>query len=138
MPERSKTTVLSFDFGLRRIGVAVGHADTHIAQPLGTLSATRGKPDWRAIAQLIDEWTVQAFVIGLPLDPNGETQPITRSAQRFGRRLAEQFPLPIYWVDERYSTRIAKQHYQAHLNQDLDAKAACLILEQWFDQDTPS
>ncbi len=130
--------VLGFDFGMRRIGVAVGQLITHTANPLEILAADNGTPNWEAIQQLIDTWHVDAIVVGIPLNMDGTEQNITLSARQFAKQLANQFHLPVYEVDERLTTKEAKRqlHEQGVKNLDLkyiDSYAAKLILESWLN-----
>ena len=104
---------LAFDFGLRRIGVASG---------------TLKGGDFDAIAALIQTWQPDALVIGVPRHPDGAPHEMTAKAQNFGRRLAGRYHLPVFEVDERY-TSVEAEGQGAH---DVDAAAAALILEQFF------
>lgn len=120
-------SLLAFDFGLRRTGVAVGNAYLKSAQPITTLRQS-GDARFDAIARLIQEWQPDALVIGVPFHPNGAEHEMTAHARRFGRQLKGRFHLPVFEVDERY-TSVAAQGEGAR---DLDAAAAALILEQFF------
>lgn len=128
--------VLGFDFGLRRIGAAVGQTITCSANPLAPLPAERGKPDWQAVAQLIATWRPQALLVGLPYQLDGSEQAISFAARQFARLLKEQFNLPVFLVDERLTTREAKRRLiesGARLQEvSVDSYAAKLILEQWM------
>lgn len=115
---------LAFDFGLKHIGVASGTRLLGAAVPRGTL---RGG-DFDGIAALIKTWQPEALVIGVPRHPDGAAHEMTAKAQGFGRRLAGRFHLPVFEVDERY-TSVDAQDAGA---QDIDAAAAALILEQFF------
>jgi putative Holliday junction resolvase len=94
-------TLLAFDFGLKRIGVAVGQTQTRSASRLTTVSVKREHPDWTAIAKLIEIWTPDALVVGLPLNMDGSEQEMTLRAKRFGRQLEGRFGLPVHLVSER-------------------------------------
>ncbi len=115
---------LAFDFGLRRIGVASGTRLLGAAEPRGTLKGG----DFDAIAALIQTWQPDALVIGVPRHPDGAPHEMTAKAQNFGRRLAGRYHLPVFEVDERY-TSVEAEAEGAH---DVDAAAAALILEQFF------
>ncbi len=128
---------MAFDFGLRRIGVAVGQAGLDNGRELTTLAAREGIPDWAAIAALLAEWEPAVLLVGEPLTLDGEEQPMTAAARRFGRRLHGRFGLPVTMVDERLTTRAAHaelgERGQAdHDYEDLDRVAARLILETWL------
>jgi putative Holliday junction resolvase len=130
-------TLLAFDFGLKRIGVAVGQTQTRSANPLKTVAVEREHPDWRAIAALIDTWAPDALVVGLPLNMDSTEQDMTLRARRFGRQLEGRFGLPVHLVDERISTREARSrlHRQGRAEDDADPVAAQVILEDWFSED---
>ena len=119
-------TLLAFDFGKKRIGVAVGNSLTQQAQALSIISFASTNERFARIQNLIQEWQPQALVVGLPRHPDGAPHEMTEAAQRFGQQLHGRFHLPVYWVDERY-TSVAVQN--GH-----DALAAALILEQYFSE----
>jgi putative Holliday junction resolvase len=123
-------TFLAFDFSLRRVGVATGNSLTRSATPLKTLSSDGGDARWDAIARLVEQWQPSALVVGVPVHPDGATHDNTRRAQRFARRLAARFGLPVHEVDERYTTVEARTAGA----RDADAAAAALILEQFLRQ----
>lgn len=134
--------VLGFDFGMRRIGVAVGSGVSGSAQALTTLHHSGDGPDWQAVARLVDEWRPQALVVGLPLLESGEEQPITGHARWFMRKLAGQFDLPIHEADERFTSTEALARIRTErasgarrkrlAKGDSDAMAAQIILESWL------
>lgn len=126
----SKQTILCFDHGEKRIGVAVGQSVSATATPLEIIKTRQGKPDWQGIERLIKEWQPDAFVVGKPLTMDGESQPATLAAEKFARQLHGRHPLPVYFADERLSTYEARQRLNS--SYDLDAHAAQLILESWF------
>ena len=98
---------LGFDYGKRHTGVAVGSDHSRLAQPVALLSARGSEPDWDAIERLLREWKPQALVVGLPLNMDGSENAMTRAARRFGSQLAARYNLPVHWVDERLSSRVA-------------------------------
>ena len=118
---------LAFDFGTRRIGVAVGNTLLGAARPLKTVVA-EGKAHFVAIAALIAEWQPDALVVGVPFHPDGAAHDNTRRARRFARQLHGRFGLPVHEVDERYTTTEAL----AQGARDTDAAAAALILDQFL------
>lgn len=142
-PPQTPQTYLCFDYGARRIGVAVGETLTRAARPLATL-ANGESPDWRALEQVVRDWLPAGLVVGLPLDDDGREQPITASARRFSEALRERFALPVHLADERYSSRAADaelRHARASGRMpkrvrkgDRDGQAARLILEQWLSE----
>jgi len=120
-------TFLALDFGLKRTGVAVGSRMTACATPQGTIKA-EGDARFVQIAARISEWQPDALVVGIPFHPDGAAHDNTRLAQRFSRQLQGRFGLPVFEVDERYSTTEALQAGAP----DADAAAACIILEQFL------
>ena len=102
-------TFLAFDYGEKYIGVAVGSRHTRQAEPLTTLRGSAKNPDWVRISRLIGEWHPDALVVGLPLNMDGSTNPMTRAARAFGQRLQDRYNLPVHMVDERLSTLAARE-----------------------------
>jgi putative Holliday junction resolvase len=142
MPERAARTILAFDFGLKRVGVAVGEAELGTAHPLPGIAAS-GAPLIAAVARLVDEWHPAQLVVGLPLGEDGTEHGMTRHAQRFARQLEGRFKLPVALVDERYTSAEAESRMrnaagarrtaQASRARALDSQAAQLILEQYLN-----
>ena len=126
VPARCQT-FLAFDVGLKRTGVASGNRLTRSATPQGTLLA-QGDERLAKAAQRIREWQPDALVVGVPFHPDGRAHENTAMARRFARRLQAQHGLPVFEVDERYSTTEA----HARGAKDADAEAACIILEQFL------
>lgn len=142
-------TLLGFDFGKKRIGVAVGQEVTATASPLETVRAREGKPDWTAITRLINDWQANALVVGLPLNMDDTEQEMTRAARRFANQLKGRYHLPVFMTDERLSSVAAEQvldgdtlsptrprsNKQAkRRNELIDQIAAQLILTTFFNQ----
>jgi len=126
MPERG--TILAFDFGLKRIGVAVGEPELRTAHPLPAIQR------FNQISSLISEWNPAALVVGRPTSVSGEPHRATRQAEDFARRLEKRFKLPVARVDERYTSVEAESRLKGMKNKAIDSVAAQLILEQYFDQ----
>ena len=120
-------SLLAFDFGTRRIGVAKGHVMLKQAEPLRAITAS-GDARFDAIARLLKEWQPDAFVIGVPRHPDGVEHEMTAAARKFGRQLKSRFRLRVYEVDERY-TSVEAESLGAR---DVDSTSAALILEQYF------
>lgn len=118
---------LALDFGLKRTGLAVGNRLMKTAQPQGSIHA-EGDARFTKIANTIREWQPDALVIGVPFHPDGAEHENTRRARKFGRQLAGRFKLPVFEVDERYSTTEALSLGA----KDADAMSACIILEQFL------
>ena len=119
---------LAFDFGAKRTGVASGNRVLGTASPVTTIRAESAEARFAAVAKLIAEWQPQALVIGVPYHPDGAAHENTARALKFGRQLRGRFNLPVYEVDERYSTTEAL----AGGAKDADAASACIILEQFL------
>lgn len=118
---------MAFDFGTRRVGVAVGNTLLGLASPLRTIDA-QGAPRFDAIGALIAQWQPDALVVGVPRHPDGAAHQNTDRAQRFGRQLHGRFRLPVHEVDERYTSVEA----EANGARDIDAASAALLLEQFL------
>lgn len=125
-------TLLGFDYGEKRIGVAVGQTLTATATPLTTVPVTRNQPDWQQISELISTWQPDALVVGMPLTMTDDTQPLTELAARFARQLEGRYHLPVYTADERLSSREARQRIRSSHN--VDPVAAQVILETWLSE----
>ena len=127
-------TLLCFDFGKKRIGVAVGQTLTRTASPLCTIQVNKGIPDWDSISELINSWSPDVLIVGKPLNMNGSGQKMTTAANRFFTQLEERFDMPVYQSDERLSS------YEARLRKktdtELDPIAAQVILETWLSENS--
>ncbi len=130
--------LLGFDFGMKRIGVAVGQTITKTARPLDTIHAKQGKPNWDAIKKLIKKWVPDALVVGIPLNMNGTEQPMSEHARHFAAQLREMYHLPVHEIDERLTTKDAREKlfdsggFKALQGGQVDRVAAQLILQNWF------
>jgi len=122
--------VMAFDYGTRRVGVAVGNSITRAGQALKTIAALNADTLFQEIERLLIEWQPNQLVVGLPTHPDGAEHEMTAKARRFGNQLQGRFNLPINWVDERYSSVVLDGDADMHDN--LDAHSAALILEQYF------
>jgi len=136
-------TLLGFDYGKRRIGIAVGQELTASSSPLATVYVKDSTPDWTAITKHIDEWRADALVVGIPFNMDGSKHEMTQSARRFARQLEERYHLPVCTVDERLSS-VEAEHI---LNESekkprgfkqkkemIDQVAAQLILNTYFNE----
>ena len=139
----SAQRVLGFDFGLRRIGVAVGNELTGTSQSVVTVDCSGDRPNWKHIAELVEEWQPKKLVVGLPLSMDGSENTMSQLARNFATQLSQRLQLPICLVDERLSSnqadvilrestakgkKIKKKHLQAR-----DNLAARLILQTYFE-----
>ncbi len=130
--------ILGFDYGERRIGIAVGENQTRTVHPLTTLPCRNGKPDWAAIRGLLEEWQPVRLIVGLPLHMDGKEQPMTKRAKRFGNQLQGRFGLPVSYADERLTSVEATQLLGPQGARDAtatDKVAAQLILQGWLEQE---
>lgn len=138
-------TYLGFDFGSKKIGMAVGQLATQIASPLETLKSPNQVPNWQKISQLIAEWQPDGLIVGISRQADGSDNPITPRMLKFCRQLNGRYQLPVFQVDEALSTFEAKQmlYDDLHVNASKlwavqDQLAAQLILQSWLNQYTKS
>jgi putative Holliday junction resolvase len=138
--------VLAFDFGHRRIGVACGDTVSRTAAPLDAVPAGMRGPRWEVIDVLLREWQPALIVVGLPYNVDGSDSTQTRDARSFATEVARRYRLQVVLVDERYSSREAEARLKSARESglrrrrvakaDVDAAAACVILERWFTEET--
>ncbi len=149
LPDRTLTraeTILGFDFGERRIGVAVGNTLTGGASPVTIVQATETQVRFAKLGQLIAQWCPDRLVVGRPTHSDGKPLPVTARCERFARQLQGRFGKPVHLVDENYSTTSARAlddeartGYRGRASrEDEDAAAAAIVLQQWLDQPTPA
>ncbi len=119
--------VLGFDFGMRRVGVAIGNRLTRHARPLTTIDAVAADARWQSLSALIDEWEPAQLAVGIPRHPDGTPHAMTARCERFARQLEGRYRLPVARIDERYSSAVVEGEA------DVDAAAAAVILQQWLD-----
>lgn len=133
-------TLLAFDFGTKRIGVAVGNSITGTARPLTTVREEKNDTRFAAVAALLAEWQPAALVVGLPCNDDGTPHEMTQLCRRFANRLKGRFNLPVILVDERYTSAAASSELDAAgvhgIKQKplLDQYAAQQILQAYFDE----
>lgn len=149
MPENERSAAapplvaLAFDFGRKRIGVATGDSVTRSASPLTTLTCGTAGVDWAAIARLVEQWRPATLVVGLPANADGTPAELTEPARQFARELEKRHGIDTVTVDERWSSLDASEALrQARSSgartrrvrrEDVDAAAACVILERWLE-----
>ena len=147
MPERGPappvTIVLALDFGLRRIGIASGDTLTRSARPRGIIGNGPAGPDWSALQKLIDDLRPARLAVGEPYNADGSESPLTGTARRFAAELQHRCSLPVDLVDERWSSQDAEERLRTARASglrgrrvtaaDVDATAAAVILERWFE-----
>ncbi len=132
-------TLLAFDFGVKRVGVAVGETATRLAHPLEAIATESNDARFEAIARLVAEWRPVGFVVGQPRHPDGGEHEIARLAGRFGRRLHGRFGLPVAYVDETLTSAEAESQLREAGRRpngrgDVDTLAATLILQGYLDR----
>ena len=130
MKKSAELTVMAFDFGTRRIGVAVGNTLTCLGQPIKTIPESSADTAFKVIERLLKEWQPNCLVVGLPCHPDGAEHEMSAKARRFGNQLHGRFHLPVEWVDERYTSAVLEG--DPNMRDNLDAESAALILEQYF------
>ena len=137
----SAQTLLAFDYGTHKIGVAAGQGITRTASALPVLKANAGEPDWQQLDLLVSQWKPGAFVIGMPYNMDGSENVMTVRALAFARKLEEKYSRPCHTIDERLSTREAKDLSRSNAEAGgrkfndkslVDSFAAQLILESWL------
>ncbi|HSN21694.1 MAG TPA: Holliday junction resolvase RuvX [Usitatibacter sp.] len=137
-PRALAGTLLGFDFGERRIGVAVGEPSVGIANPLRAIDAAANHERFREIARLVEEWKPAGFVVGRPRHADGSPHAVAKLAEKFARRLAARHGLPVAFVDETLSSAEAESRLRATRTRaaragDVDAMAAAVILQAYLD-----
>ena len=133
---------LGFDYGEKRIGVACGKTITRSVMPVAWVSNHSGTPDWASLDTQISEWQPVGLVVGEPLDTEGHDQEITRQARGFAKRLGKRYKLPVFMIDERYSSIEASRTLKNSRSlgargktrrSDMDRIAAAVLLQRWLD-----
>jgi putative Holliday junction resolvase len=123
-------TLLAFDFGLKRIGVAIGNTLIRQAQPLTVINAATNDAKFAELGKLIAQWETRRCVVGLPSHPDGVEHEMTVRCRRFANQLHGRFGVDTVLVDERYSSAVIRQRQ----GEIIDAEAAAIILQQYFDE----
>lgn len=133
-------TLMAFDYGKKRIGLAVGQRLLQSGNGIGYINATDGKPNWEQLDAYVKEWQPDGFVVGLPLNMDGSVSDMSKRANKFSNRLHGRYGKPSFTIDERLSTFAAKeearsQGHKGHYKSDpVDALAAQFILESWLHE----
>jgi putative Holliday junction resolvase len=134
---------IAFDFGEKRIGVAVGDTSIGLATPLEVVANHHGRPDWDKISQLVEQWQPAGFVVGLPISEDGQTQRALPLSNAFSNHLKKRYARPVFRCDERFSSIEASRviaenrkrgQRRKSKREDTDKVAAAVILELWFCQ----
>ncbi|RLA04991.1 MAG: Holliday junction resolvase RuvX [Gammaproteobacteria bacterium] len=136
----SSKCIVAFDYGEKRIGVAIGQSITETANPLKALNANSGQPNWQEVEKILKEWQPDFLVVGLPLNMDGTEQLLTKRATKFSNRLEGRFGIKVKMMDERLTSVEAREQlfsssgYKGLQKNSIDSQAACLILESWFHE----
>lgn len=130
MPDKTVNVVIGFDFGLKRIGVAVGQTITQTASPVDIVNSRDGRPDLDRITQLFETWQPDAIVVGLPMRLDGSEQALTQPARKFGQRLSGRYQRPVHYIEEQLSSIEAEN--RDIKRQHIDDHAAQIILQNWL------
>lgn len=130
---REATSLFGFDFGERRIGVAVGQTITRSATPLGIIGVRDGQPDWAALTQMVRDYEPQLFLVGMPTHDNGSRHALANRVERFCRQLHERYQLPVETINE-FLTSVEAERRADAITAQVDALAAQVILETWFNE----
>lgn len=143
MSGQQRPAVLAFDYGLRRIGIAVGNVLTSTAEALCTVRADRGVPDWDSLTRHVNAWQPGIAVVGVPCNMDGSPGELTRPAEEFAAEVAARFGIEVVTVDERLSSREAEDMLRRGRRagtigrrirrEDVDKEAARVLLRQWLD-----
>ena len=132
-------TLIGFDFGSRRIGVAVGETSTRIASPLTAIEGEANEQRFEAIGRIVEEWHPKGFVVGRPKHSDGSEHAVAKLAEKFARRLEARYGVPVAFVDETLTSAEAESSLRATRTRagrksDVDALAAALILQSYLDE----
>lgn len=136
-------TLLAFDFGLARTGIAIGNTLTRVATPLCVLHSRDEKPDWQSITKVITEWQPKRLIVGMPTYLDGSKSEMTLKTERFCRQLAGRYTLPVETINEQLSSLEAEQRLKQSRQRgrkkkinkgEIDQLAAAIILESWMQQ----
>ena len=143
MPEKI-TSVLGFDYGKKRIGIATGQTITQSATPCKTLNQVDGNPDWPAIETEIKQWRPQALIVGMPYHTDGSENKMTAAARQFAYELEKRFKLPVIEINEALSSQQAEEILKQDMKitkqnkHEIDRMAAAIIVQRWLDQQMSS
>jgi putative holliday junction resolvase len=149
MPEAPAQTIVavSFDFGLKRIGIAAGDSLTQAARPIATIAARDGTPDWSIVDRYVRDWDPAILVVGVPYNMDGTATTLTEAARVFATTVGGRYQKPVVQVDERLSSREAEDQLRQRRSSgersrrvsrgDVDAVAATVLLEQWLRESRP-
>ena len=138
-PSKLTQTYLGFDYGNRKIGMAVGQSFTQTARDLDTVRVKGSTPDWERITRHVNTWQPAALIVGIPLDSDGRDTAMTKRVKKFGQTLSERYNLPVHWVNEYLTSEAARQALSqgtrsGRTSSKRDQVAARLILETFLSE----
>ena len=125
--------IIAFDFGIKKIGVAVGQTSTYTSSPLQIIKNKDGKVNWEEINKLINEWKPELIIVGKPLNMDGTDSEIMKKVDRFLKKLKSLHHARYEYIDERLTTFEARQILAENKNNNIDANAAKILIENWFE-----
>ncbi len=138
--QKPVTSVLGFDYGKKRIGLATGLTITGTATPQKTLNQVNGNPDWNSIDAEIQQWQPQALIVGMPYHTDGSENAMTAMVTQFAYELEKRFKLPVIKINEALSSQHAEEilkqtiKINQHNKHEIDRMAAAVIVQRWLDQ----
>ncbi|HQV24246.1 MAG TPA: Holliday junction resolvase RuvX [Acinetobacter sp.] len=139
MPDlNSSLSIMAFDFGTQKMGIATGQSTIESANPLPLFAMKDGIPDWNQLLKLVKEWQPNIFLVGLPLNMDDSESELSARARKFARRLRHQTNIETWMVDERLSTREAREQLAFYQEQgrakrlSADSFAAALLIQSWY------
>ncbi|RYZ82251.1 MAG: Holliday junction resolvase RuvX [Moraxellaceae bacterium] len=138
LSQTSPQIVMGFDFGTQKMGMACGNSLSNTAQPLAIFPMRDGIPDWDKLEKLIAQWQPNTCVVGLPLNMDDSESELSARARKFARRLRHRLNIPVWMVDERLTTREARNSLFSYQQQghgkktNADSLAATMLIESWF------
>ena len=125
--------IVAFDFGEKKIGVAVGQTSTCTSSPLQVIFNKNGKVNWFEISALLDEWHPDLIIIGKPLNMDGTDSEIMKKVEKFNKKLRDLYDAKFEYIDERLTTFEARQILKENKTDEVDANAAKILIDNWFE-----
>ena len=125
--------IVAFDFGTKKIGVAVGQTSTYTSSPLQVISSKDNKVKWNEIMILLDEWNPELVIVGKPLNMDGTDSEIMKEVEKFYQKLKSIYDAKFEYIDERLTTFEARQILEEKKFETVDANAAKILIDNWFE-----
>lgn len=139
----SINSIMAFDFGTQKMGMAIGQSSIQSSTPLAQFPMKDGIPQWEQLLKIVKEWQPDLFLVGLPLNMDDSESELSLRARKFARRLRHQTNIETYMVDERLTTRNAREQLEGYQKQgrgkslSADSLAAAILIENWYESPTP-